>query len=149
MSEPVVSIQFNDKVLQEKFREISKKVSDPSELMEEIGQIVLLSTDQRWEKEIDPNGDRWAENSAYTRQLKQEQGRIDKILQSSGRARASINYKVDRDQVVIGTNVEYMVKHQLGTEGQKKREFLGISDEDKVEIAIAADEYLKRIIADQ
>lgn len=149
MTEPVVSIQFNDKVLQEKFKEISKKVSDPSELMEEIGQIMLLSTDQRWEKEIDPNGQPWAENTEYTRNLKREQGRIDKILQSSGRARASINYKVDKDQVVIGTNVEYMVQHQLGTKGQKKREFLGISDEDRVEIAIAADDYLKRIVADQ
>ncbi len=149
MTEPVVSINVTDKALQQKLKEVASKVSDPSELMEEIGQIMLLSTDQRWEKEIDPDGNRWAENSAYTRRLKREQGRIDKILQSSGRARASINYKVDRDQVTIGTNVEYMVKHQLGIEGQKERKFLGISDEDKVEIAIAADDYLKRIIADQ
>ncbi len=149
MTEPVVSINVTDKALQQKLKEVASKVSDPSELMEEIGQIMLLSTDQRWEKEVDPDGNRWAENSEYTRRLKREQGRIDKILQSSGRARASINYKVDRDQVTIGTNVEYMVKHQLGIEGQKKREFLGISDEDKVEIAIAADDYLKRIIADQ
>lgn len=149
MTEPVVSINVTDKALQQKLREVASKVSDPSELMEEIGQIMLLSTDQRWEQEIDPNGDRWAENSNYTRELKRARGQIDKILQASGRARASINYKVDKDQVIIGTNVEYMVKHQLGTEGQKKREFLGISDEDKVEIAIAADEYLKRIVADQ
>lgn len=149
MTEPVVSINVTDKALQQKLKEVASKVSDPSEFLEEAGQIVQLGTDQRWEKEIDPDGNRWAENSEYTRRLKREQGRIDKILQSSGRARASINYRIEGDTVIIGTNVEYMVKHQLGIEGQKKREFLGISDEDKVEIAIAADEYLKRIIADQ
>ena len=146
MADPIISITFKDQLIQEKLKIVSEKIADPSELMEEFGQIVKLSTDQRWAAELDPDGNTWVENTAYTRALKQAQGFIDKPLQASGRARASIDYEVDKDQVAIGTNVGYMADHQLGANGQKQRKFLGISEEDEIEIAIAADDYIKRTI---
>ena len=141
-----ISIEFIDRAIQAKLREVADAIEDPSELMEEIGQIVLLSTDMRWEKEEDPNGIRWAENSAYTRSQKVAQGRIDKILQNTGRGRASIHYQVNKGQVAIGTNVGYMVDFQLGTNGQTKRVFLGVSKEDEAEIMLAANAYLQNAI---
>ena len=111
--------------------------------MNEIGQALLLSTDQRFEKEVDPDGTPWKANTSYTRRLKKAKGYIDKILQASGRGRASINYAATKDRVVVGTNVDYMRKHQLGLEGLPVRKFLGISKEDEVEIGIILDEYLR------
>jgi len=141
-----ISIEFIDRAIQAKLKEIADRIENPSELMEEIGQIVLLATDMRWEKEEDPNGIRWAEDSAYTRAQKVAQGRIDKILQNTGRGRASIHYQVNKDQVAIGTNVGYMVDFQLGTNGQTKRVFLGVSKEDEAEIMLAANAYIQKAI---
>ncbi|WP_055076783.1 phage virion morphogenesis protein [Pseudanabaena sp. 'Roaring Creek'] len=141
-----ISIEFIDRAIQEKLKEIADSVADPSDLMDEIGQIVLLGTDLRWGNEVDPNGIRWAEDSAYTRAQKIAKGRIDKIMQDTGRGRASIHYQVNKDKVVIGTNVGYLVDFQLGTNGQKKRVFLGVSKDDETEIMLAANAYIQNAI---
>lgn len=143
MTEPIVSITYDDKAIQEKLRKLAKKISDLTPVMNEIGQQLLLSTDQRFEKEVDPDGVPWKPNTPYTRKLKKAKGLIDKVLQASGRGRASINYAATKDRVVVGTNVDYMRKHQLGLEGLPVRKFLGISKEDEVEIGIILDEYLQ------
>jgi phage gpG-like protein len=67
---------------------------DMRDLMKNIGEAMVLSTDQRWEQEIDPDGIPWAPNSPWIRAKKRAEGRIDKILQYTGRGRASINYQV-------------------------------------------------------
>lgn len=143
MADPIVSLTYDDKAIQEKLRRLVKKTSDLTPVMNEIGQQLLLSTDQRFEKEVDPDGMPWKANTPYTRKLKKAKGFIDKILQASGRGRASINYAATKDRVVVGTNVDYMRKHQLGLEGLPQRKFLGISKEDEVGIGIILDEYLR------
>jgi len=112
--------------------------------MNEIGQQLLLSTDQRWENEEDPDGNKWQLNTPFTRRKKRARGQIDKILQASGRGRASINYKAEKDRVAVGTNVDYMRKHQLGEDGLAVRKYLGISKEDQREIAIITQDYIDR-----
>ena len=143
MADPIISLNYDDKAIQEKLRKLVKKTSDLTQVMNEIGQQLLLSTDQRFEKQVDPEGIPWKSNTPYTRRLKKAKGYIDKILQASGRGRASINYAATSDRVVVGTNVDYMRKHQLGLEGLPVRKFLGISKEDEVEIGIILDEYLR------
>jgi len=143
MADPIISLTYDDKAIQEQLRKLVKKTSDLTPVMNEIGQQLLLSTDQRFEKEVDPDGNPWKANTSYTRRLKKAKGYIDKILQASGRGRASINYAATKDRVVVGTNVDYMRKHQLGLEGLPVRKFLGISKEDEVEIGIILDEYLR------
>ena len=143
MADPIISLTYDDKAIQEQLRKLVKKTSDLTPVMNEIGQQLLLSTDQRFEKEVDPDGVPWKANTPYTRRLKKAKGFIDKILQASGRGRASINYAATKDRVVVGTNVDYMRKHQLGLEGLPQRKFLGISKEDEVEIGIILDEYLR------
>lgn len=142
MADPIISLTYDDKAIQEQLRKLVKKTSDPTPVMNEIGQALLLSTDQRFEKEVDPDGKPWKANTPYTRRLKKAKGYIDKILQASGRGRASINYAATKDRVAVGTNVGYMKKHQLG-EDVEQRKFLGISKEDSVEIGIILDEYLR------
>jgi phage virion morphogenesis protein len=142
MADPVISLTYDDKSIQKRLQRLVKKVSDLTPVMNEIGQQLLLSTDQRFEKEVDPDGVPWKPNTPYTRRLKKAKGLIGKILQASGRGRASINYGATKDRVVVGTNVEYMRKHQLGLEGLPVRKFLGISKEDAAEIGIILDGYL-------
>jgi hypothetical protein len=62
--------------------------------LSQMGEFLLLSTDTRWEQEIDPEGKPWIKNTAYTIRMKKAQGRILKVLQATGVARASINYQI-------------------------------------------------------
>lgn len=59
-----------------------------------VGDYMLLSTDQRFEAEIDPSGNPWAPNQPGILAKKRAAGRILKVLQDTGRGRASINKKV-------------------------------------------------------
>lgn len=62
--------------------------------LSQMGEFLLMSTDMRWEQEIDPDGKPWQRNSAYTIRMKKAQGRLLKVLQATGVGRASINYQI-------------------------------------------------------
>ena len=70
MADPIISLTYDDKAIQEQLRKLVKKTSDPTPVMNEIGQALLLSTDQRFEKEVDPDGTPWKANTSYTLRLK-------------------------------------------------------------------------------
>jgi hypothetical protein len=65
--------------------------------LRECGETLLLSIDTRWDREIAPDGTPWKKNTPYTRRLKKAKGQILKTLQSTGLARASINYQIIRE----------------------------------------------------
>lgn len=142
MAAPTVTISYNDREVQAYFRQAIRRFRDLSAPMREIGEALVLSTDERWEREEDPTGRPWEDISPRTRARKRAKGRIDKILQDTGTGRASINYQADRFRVVIGTPLDYMANHQLGR-GQTKREFLGISEGDRAEILAIMRDYAR------
>lgn len=140
--DPVVSIEVSDREVRDRLKRLAGRARDPAPAIREICENAVLSTDVRWEKEISPSGVPWPANTPYTIAQKRAQGRINKIMQSTGRGRASINYRlVGRDTGIVGTNVGYLRKHQLGL-GVPKREFLGLSKEDLVESLRILDDYL-------
>lgn len=61
---------------------------------QEIGEYMVLSTDQNFENETDPDGAAWAPNNPFYAAQKVKSGNIGKILQRTGRGRASIAYQV-------------------------------------------------------
>jgi phage virion morphogenesis protein len=133
MANPIVGIQYSSGEVNSRLNELQRKVSDLTPVMKNIGEYMLLSTDTRFRTETDPYGNRWQPNSPRTTARKRAEGRLIRVLQSTGRLRSSISYKADRTSVVIGTNVSYAAKHQLG-QGVPKREFLGINEKDNQEI---------------
>lgn len=143
MPEIIVSLTYDDRAIQAQLRKLVKKTSDNTPVMNTIRHYLLSSTDQHIAKEVDPAGNPLKANTPYTRRLKKAKGYIDKIFQASGRNRDSINYGATKDRVVVGTNVGYMRKHQLGLEALPVRNFLGVSKEDEVEIGVILDEYLR------
>jgi len=141
MANPIVGIQYSSGEVNSRLNELQRKVSDLTPAMKNIGEYLLLSTDTRFRTETDPYGNRWQPNSPRTIARKRAEGRILKTLQSTGRLRAGISYKADRTSVVIGTNVDYAAKHQLG-QGVPKREFLGVSQKDTQEILVIMSSFL-------
>ncbi|PHJ75126.1 hypothetical protein VF10_00210 [Nostoc linckia z13] len=110
--------------------------------LQEIGEYMLYSTDQHFVTETDPQGIPWKPLTPFTLREKRAKGRILKILQSTGLMRSRINYQVSDNQCVVGVNDEKAKKHQLGI-GVDKREFLGVSTDDKQEIVSILDDYIQ------
>jgi len=132
----IISVEVNDAALRKLLLELQQKFNDPTPAYRQAAEYMLLATDIRFEKEIDPAGKPWKQLSAYTIAQKRALGRIQKINQSTGRMRGSITYQVNSRGAVIGTNVKYAAKNQ------KVRSFLGFSDDDVVEIRRIFTEFL-------
>ena len=118
------------------------RIGNLNKPMTNIGEYLLMSTDDRFEQQIDPAGVPWQPNSPYVMQFKRDNGLILKILQSTGRLRGSIAYLADETSVTVGTNVSYAPDHQLGINGQVQRSFLGVSDGDEAVILEILQDYI-------
>lgn len=141
MADPIFSIIYSDDEIRSRLQELQRRLRDLTPVMKNIGEMLLLSTDQRFETETGVDGLPWLPNSPRTEAQKRAQGRINKILQNTGRLRASVTYVATSDRVIVGTNVAYAAKPQKGI-GQPKREYLGISQEDRRNIIVFLDSYL-------
>lgn len=75
-----------------------------SEPLEEIGAAFLKATQDRFESKVSPDGWPW-------QKLKYREG---EALRLSGRLYSSYVYRVQRDQVEIGTNLTYAAIHHFG-----------------------------------
>jgi phage gpG-like protein len=78
---------------------LEESILDPASnyrsTLQEMGEYLLLSTDQRWEAEEAPDGTPWAKNAPWVIERKKRLGKIQKILQETGRLRSSIAYRID------------------------------------------------------
>lgn len=142
------SITIEDAALQAWLRRSIQHLSHPADALAEIGEILVKSTQRRFETETDPSGARWAENSKVTKQRKA--GRSRHILTDGGYLGNLIHYKMEgATAVLVGATQEYAAVQQFG---QRKgasgsfrgapipwgdipaRPFLGVSDEDRRDI---------------
>lgn len=139
---PIISLSIKDRSVRDMLVKLAGKTQNLSPALKECGEYLLVSTDDRWEQQIDPNGIPWKPNSPYTIALKKSQGRLLKILQSTGAGRSSIRYQIKNNTLTVGTNLGYMKDHQLGI-GVPKREFLGITVRDRQEVNEIIQEHLR------
>ena len=142
-NQPFLSTEYSDTAVRERLKSILAKTGNLNQPLNEIGQFLLASIDLGFENETNPDGIPWKPNSPGIRRYKQSKGYILKVLQATGRMRASINYRVSGNELTVGTNVSYAYKHQLGI-GVPKREFLGISEENNKAIVSILDDYLSQ-----
>lgn len=82
----------------------------PRPLMLQIGEYLVRSTQDRFDAQESPEGQRWQSVDPVTWALK----RIKKILTESSGLRDSVVYQANDDNVVWGSNVIYSRIHQLG-----------------------------------
>lgn len=138
----MLSLKYDDNQSKRYIQALSKRINNIKPALHEIGQLMLASTDENFEKEQNIYGVKWKANTPATQRYKASRGFIMKVLQRRGMLRSSINYKVMNDGVSVGTNVVYGQYHQYGTKRLPKREFLGISRNDQKEITAILKEYL-------
>lgn len=143
-SKPFLSTDYSDVAVKERLNKILAKNGNLTQPLNEIGQYLLASIDLGFENETNPDGIPWKPNSPGIRAYKKSKGYILKVLQATGKMRGSINYAVSGNRLVVGTNVSYAYKHQLGV-GVPKREFLGISEVNNKAIIEILDSYLSAV----
>lgn len=73
---------------------LNNPVDDGKKVWGEIGEALLLSTNVRWDEQIDPDGNPWRPNSRFTLEQKRILGRSLRILEATTRLRQSINYQI-------------------------------------------------------
>jgi phage virion morphogenesis protein len=134
------------------------RLDDPMPLYDEIGSMLVVSTQNRFEREEAPDGTPWP----MSIRVLTEGG---KTLSDTRRLVNSITHEASRDGVAVGTNVVYAVPHQMGATIRAKtarglrfqiaggwviihsvdipeRAFLGLDAEDEKAIGDIAGDYL-------
>lgn len=72
------------------------KSKDADASLKNIGEYMLMVTDDRFDRETGPDGLPWKPNTPFTIRQKKAARRILKVLQSTGQARSSIQYQIRR-----------------------------------------------------
>lgn len=102
-----------------------------------IGEELLLSTDERFDKETAPDGRPWEPLNAEYAAWKREFHGSDRILKLRGYLRNTLRYQATDVSVAIGSNRVYSAIHQFGGQAGRNhkttipaRPYLGLSDDD-------------------
>jgi phage virion morphogenesis protein len=117
-------------------------LSDTKVLMEGIGEMLVSSAKERFEKGVEPSGAPWLPSE----RVKKSGGQT---LIKDSHLRKSITHEAGDDYVVVGTpNEKYGAIHQFGGAGAGKpgipaRPYIGVSEDDMEEIGDKVTKFVK------
>lgn len=159
----MITIELNDEELLEGLARLTGLMSDLSPVMQELGELLMLSTKERFPKGVAPDGTPWAAKTAATIERYLARGdRADSrpLFGQSGALSQQIFYEAGTDQVEIGSNRIYAAVMQFGAAkgafgytsrggaipwgNIPARPFLGLSYEDEVNLVATVVECLAR-----
>lgn len=124
-------LNFESKELNNYLNKVADRLENREQLFRDIGKVLVNSTKNSFATEKTPGGRRW----------KKSNKKIGQTLTKTRRLRNSIESYSDNERVIIGTNVEYGKYHQHGTQNLPKRQFLGMSRDDRLDIEDLVDTY--------
>lgn len=118
------------------------RIRQTQELAENLGEMLVASTQQRFEDEESPDGEKWTPSQRAIAEHGQ-------TLKETGALRNSIGYEASPGLVAVGTNKVQGRIHQLGGKAGRghsvsieARPYLGFSDEDLEEAKELVVEFL-------
>jgi len=165
----MIRIEIDDREVMDALQRLQRRVGDLTPAMEDIGELLIETTKQRFATSTAPDGRRWAPNSpatilSYLQGKSGAFGKRDGRLTKKGAKLAAnkkpligetkslstqINYRADRASVEIGSLMPYAAIHQFGGQagrGKKvtipARPFLGLSESDKRAVLEIIEEHL-------
>lgn len=112
-----------------------------------IGEALLLSHEERWDRQVDPEGAPWQPLSEPYRERKRKKGKPDKILVLDQHLK-NLDYDATDDGLLFGTPWIYGATHQFGAleRGIPARPFLGLSEDDRQMVLEVLQEELRAAI---
>lgn len=148
------------------FERLAAKMTDMTPVMQDLGELLVNSTKQRFPEGVSPDGTPWAPKSQATidafrsREGRKKNASIDfrPLFGPSGRLSSEFSWEAGPSSVEIGSSLIYAAVQQFGaakgafgatSKGSSipwgnipARPFLGISDEDEVNIRATIADYL-------
>lgn len=111
MSDELIKIEHTVKSAQKVLGKLAKQTSNLRPALKAMGEYLTLSTENRFNSETDPDGNKWKEVKPRTRKRKKH----SKILTEDGNLRGSIHPDIEGDStLMVGTPSKYGAIHQLG-----------------------------------
>ena len=129
-----LNFDVNASSLNRSFLTLEEKLTKLPEILTAIGVYMKFRTLEGFANEQNPNGTAWAALNPRYVESKRRRGLDPGILKATTKLRDSIGYAIEPDAVTIGTDVAYGIFAQYGTGRTAKREFLGLTENDKNEI---------------
>lgn len=166
----MITVELEDADVERILARLSASLSDMSEVMNEIGEQLEFETVKRFEDGVAPDGTPWAPKSPTTIAAYERRGQTVDVRPLFGPnvdgqpLRTSFFRDYGPDFVELGTNKIYSAvmqfgaaKGAFGTDARggsipwgniPARPFLGISDQDRINIAAIVEEWLQDIVED-
>nr|WP_307726407.1 phage virion morphogenesis protein [Trichlorobacter sp.] len=147
----MVTINHNLPDAQKRLEALARKAGTIQPALKTIGLALEANIRERWDKEIDPAGNKWQALKASTLKRKAKKKKPLKILLQDDQLRFNINSQVEGSNLIIGSPQKYAAVHQLGGPAGRKgrqftmtaRPFLGISKQDEADILDEIEQHLK------
>jgi phage gpG-like protein len=169
----MIAIEFNDDAVERVLSDIATQLADLTPLMGDIGEALVLSTQDRIGRGVSPDGTAFAPRKASTLKAyaRRRQTPRGGPLELTGTLRDTIAYAAGPDFVEVGSSRIYAATMQFGAEagafgahvGKDKRgrdhfhpipwgdiparAFLGVSEADRDAILETAAEWLAQLAA--
>jgi phage virion morphogenesis protein len=110
MTGTTIDIQVNAGEVGKRLHRIAERTEHLDDVLRELGEILVPSTQARFVQGVAPDGSPWAPLAPSTLRRKKGPG----ILRESLALQGSIHYQVEGDELHVGTNLPYAAIHQLG-----------------------------------
>lgn len=169
-----IKITFDDSAVREALDRLARAGADLRPAFADIGEHLLISHRERWDRQVDPDGKPWkplsdatlrrkmlkgvrrgkdAKRKSLTTRGRTKAGAIAalgraQILVESGDLRDTLSYDARTNQLAFGTNRKYGATHQFGDpeRGIPARPFLGLSGDDRDAILEILADHLDRAL---
>ncbi|BDR12922.1 phage virion morphogenesis protein [Vibrio sp. STUT-A11] len=135
------TLKFEEKEkLQRRFNQLLKQGTSLQPAFQDIGEMLLLSHDQRFRDQVSPDGELWAPLSPAYQARKPK--RQNDILTLNSILSGNLSYIATGSNLFFGTPTEYGAIHHFGGSEDMRpanaaipaRPWLGVDDDDKAEI---------------
>ena len=157
----MLRIVFNGPAIVGQLREAQERLANPEPMFQDIGEHLIDSHRQRFQRSEAADGSTWAPKSDVTIERYRRMGdgnRTQPLIGPSRRLGTEIHYYASRTEVEVGSNLEYagamqegVAKGAFGADRHGRpipwgnvpaRVWLGLSDADERNILDIVDEHL-------
>jgi phage virion morphogenesis protein len=170
-----INVEFDDRQVREALKRLERAGGNLKPAFQDIGEYLLISHRERFDKEQAPDGTPWeplADSTLRRKMLKgvrrgkgqkrktlttsqgTKAGAINalargKIMVERGDLRDLLRYQASGAGLQLGTDRIYGATHQFGDPARNipARPFLGLSDQDQVEIMAILERHLQAAMA--
>ncbi len=151
MTGATITVDIDDDSVQASFRRLLELGGDASDVTEEIREALLISHQDRFDQQVDPDGEPWAPLSpAYKKQ--KEKKRPGKGILVYDEIMSLLVSEATDDEVRIGTgpqSKDYAAAQNFGyaPNNLTSRTFLGFSEQDQEEAVEILQEHINRLLS--